>query len=434
MVIVPGPECSVIEATRRRRRRARSRRWTEHRGVRACARLRGVASRPSSRLHDDDGFKEALAKRGITDLDKVQIDPWPTGNFGIAHEENRRVARCISYYRENPHDNGYARPIEGLWRGSTWRAARCSTCVDLRRRAHARRPGQLLPRRQRAAPHRPQAARHRAARRRVLRDRRQPAHVAEVVAARVDGPARRPGAAPGRLRRTGRSCTARRSARWSCPTATPARCTDGRTRSTPASGASAAWPTRSSSAATASARSSTSTGSTPTSTATRPRPRTRSASTKRTSASCGSTSTSTAAAPRCAAQRRLVVSLHLDRRQLRVRLLLVLLPRRLDPARGEAHRHHVDQGDRPRRAAPVHAAASRPASPRRSTSTCSAPGSTSTSTASINEVHEVERRPGRRRATTTRGATRSRRRDASRAPSSRRNATSTRPRSRTGRS
>ena len=43
---------------------------------------------------------------------------------------------------------------------------------------------------------------------------------------------------------SGRSCTARRSARWSCPTATPARCTAGRTRSTPASGASAAWPTR----------------------------------------------------------------------------------------------------------------------------------------------------------------------------------------------
>ena len=36
----------------------------------------------------------------------------------------------------------------------------------------------------------------------------------------------------------------------------------------------------------------------------------------------------------------------LDRhgRQLRVRLLLVPLPRRHDPARGEAHRHHVDHG------------------------------------------------------------------------------------------
>ena len=37
-----------------------------------------------------------------------------------------------------------------------------------------------------------------------------------------------------------RSCTARRSRRWSCPTATRASCTAGRTRSTRASGASAA--------------------------------------------------------------------------------------------------------------------------------------------------------------------------------------------------
>jgi primary-amine oxidase len=52
--------------------------------------------------------------RGITDFDKVQIDPWPTGNFGRPDEENRRIARCLSYYRENPADNGYARPIEGV--------------------------------------------------------------------------------------------------------------------------------------------------------------------------------------------------------------------------------------------------------------------------------------------------------------------------------
>ena len=38
--------------------------------------------------------------------------------------------------------------------------------------------------------------------------------------------------------------------------------------------------------------------------------------------------------------------LHRDRRQLRVRLLLVPLPRRQHPARGEAHRHRVADGDR----------------------------------------------------------------------------------------
>ena len=42
------------------------------------------------------------------------IDPWPTGNFGIPLEEGRRIARCLFYYREEPTDNGYARPIEGV--------------------------------------------------------------------------------------------------------------------------------------------------------------------------------------------------------------------------------------------------------------------------------------------------------------------------------
>ena len=42
-----------------------------------------------------------------------------------------------------------------------------------------------------------------------------------------------------------------------------------------------------------------------------------------------------------------------DRRQLRVRLLLVLLPRRQHPTRGEAHRHRVADGDRAGNAARV---------------------------------------------------------------------------------
>ena len=65
-------------------------------------------------LHDHPDWVAALARRGITDLEKVQIDPWPTGSFGVAAEDGRRVVRCIAYYREDPASNGYARPIEGL--------------------------------------------------------------------------------------------------------------------------------------------------------------------------------------------------------------------------------------------------------------------------------------------------------------------------------
>ena len=60
--------------------------------------------------------------------------------------------------------------------------------------------------------------------------------------------------------------------------------------------------------------------------------RTPSACTRRTSACSGSTPTCSPASPRCAAQRRLVISLLHHRRQLRLRLLLVPLPRRHDRA------------------------------------------------------------------------------------------------------
>ena len=44
----------------------------------------------------------------------MQIDPWPTGDYGFSFEEGRRVQRCIAFYRPNPNDNGYAFPIDGL--------------------------------------------------------------------------------------------------------------------------------------------------------------------------------------------------------------------------------------------------------------------------------------------------------------------------------
>ncbi len=66
-------------------------------------------------LKADPGYQEAMARRGITDLDSVQIDPWPAGNFGIEpNQQGRRFCRAVSYVRDRPDDNGYAHPIENL--------------------------------------------------------------------------------------------------------------------------------------------------------------------------------------------------------------------------------------------------------------------------------------------------------------------------------
>jgi primary-amine oxidase len=62
----------------------------------------------------DPRWLAALARRGITDITTVQVDPWPAGNFGHPGEEGRRLMRCVSYIRHHPADNGYAHPIEGL--------------------------------------------------------------------------------------------------------------------------------------------------------------------------------------------------------------------------------------------------------------------------------------------------------------------------------
>jgi primary-amine oxidase len=65
-------------------------------------------------LHENPEWQAAMRRRGITDLETVQIDPWPAGAFGEVHEEGRRICRCLAYVRESPDDNGYARPVEGV--------------------------------------------------------------------------------------------------------------------------------------------------------------------------------------------------------------------------------------------------------------------------------------------------------------------------------
>ncbi|HEY3142928.1 MAG TPA: primary-amine oxidase, partial [Acidimicrobiales bacterium] len=114
--IVPGPDCQVVHAVVEvsgSDEAAKVRTWDVHEDVRPAL-LVEEAFNAIVALHENQEWIDALAKRGIHDLDKVQVDPWPTGNFGIVAEEGRRVVRCIAYYRETPGANGYARPIEGL--------------------------------------------------------------------------------------------------------------------------------------------------------------------------------------------------------------------------------------------------------------------------------------------------------------------------------
>jgi primary-amine oxidase len=62
----------------------------------------------------DPRFIEALAKRGITDLDSVLVEAWAAGHFGIAEEEGQRLAYGHCWVRNAAGDNPYARPIANL--------------------------------------------------------------------------------------------------------------------------------------------------------------------------------------------------------------------------------------------------------------------------------------------------------------------------------
>jgi primary-amine oxidase len=65
-------------------------------------------------VRSDPRWQASMAARGITDLADVQIDPWPPGYFGLPVDDGRRLARCVTYLRDAPTDNGYAHPVEGL--------------------------------------------------------------------------------------------------------------------------------------------------------------------------------------------------------------------------------------------------------------------------------------------------------------------------------
>ncbi len=112
LVIVPGPGAGLVEAVVEPET-GRIASWDERPGMRPVVMFEDCM-RAMNALREDPTWQEAIRRRGIEDIGQVQIDPWPTGNFGREIEDGRRAARCLSYYREDPSDNGYARPIEGV--------------------------------------------------------------------------------------------------------------------------------------------------------------------------------------------------------------------------------------------------------------------------------------------------------------------------------
>jgi len=60
----------------------------------------------------DPRFQEALAKRGITDMSLVMVDPWSAGWY--EDPQGRRLLRALAWVRMSPDDNGYMHPVDNV--------------------------------------------------------------------------------------------------------------------------------------------------------------------------------------------------------------------------------------------------------------------------------------------------------------------------------
>lgn len=66
-------------------------------------------------LKADAAYRQALARRGISDTDLVSIDAIPAGYWDNPEDElGRRFVRALSFVRPEPGGSSYARPVEGL--------------------------------------------------------------------------------------------------------------------------------------------------------------------------------------------------------------------------------------------------------------------------------------------------------------------------------
>ncbi|HMG42385.1 MAG TPA: primary-amine oxidase [Acidimicrobiales bacterium] len=113
VLVVPGPTLDMVEATVAVDA-GEIVGWETIEGMRpALLFTEWFRVLPVIKAHPE--YVAAMARRGVTDLTNVQLDPWPVGSFGFDTSDDRRMARALSFVRDEPRANGYGRPVEGLF-------------------------------------------------------------------------------------------------------------------------------------------------------------------------------------------------------------------------------------------------------------------------------------------------------------------------------
>lgn len=87
--------------------------WTELPGVQPAVLIQEFDTAPKI-VRKDPRFIAAMQRRGIKDMDEVQIDAWAAGYRTDADSVQRRLIRCIFFYRGKDGHDPYPQPIEGV--------------------------------------------------------------------------------------------------------------------------------------------------------------------------------------------------------------------------------------------------------------------------------------------------------------------------------
>jgi len=64
-------------------------------------------------IKDNPEWQAAMTKRGLTDFDKLVINPLSAGVLSEA-ETGRRIQRCFTFVMDSPDDLGWAHPVDGV--------------------------------------------------------------------------------------------------------------------------------------------------------------------------------------------------------------------------------------------------------------------------------------------------------------------------------
>ena len=62
----------------------------------------------------DAGWVEAMARRGLTNLEQIRPCPLSPGEYGFVGEEGRRLLRVLSFVQHRPEDHPWAHPVDGV--------------------------------------------------------------------------------------------------------------------------------------------------------------------------------------------------------------------------------------------------------------------------------------------------------------------------------